>query len=197
MTVSDSVRQAWQASAADAALPALDTVRAGADAFYRRIRLRNAVEYAACVLVVVMFSAMAAFAPMPLTARIGAGLVVAGTLLVAWNLRRLASAIPPPEAASAFPILVHQRAQLVRQRDALARVWLWYLLPMVPGLMLILFAPVFERGLATLLMMRAGTMIGIGINFLVFGGVWWLNHRAARMLQKTIDEIDLLTGDDE
>jgi hypothetical protein len=191
--MTDSIQQAWQSSAADPQLPALADLRAGADRFHRVVRRRNLIEYAACVLVVVFFS-LGAFRMHPLAAQIGAALIVIGTCVVAWQLHRRASAIAPPAADAARTILQHQRAQLARQRDALAQVGLWYLAPLVPGMLLILFAPIFHHGPAALLHMPAGAAFAIGVNFLVFGGVWWLNRHAARRLQKMIDELDALGG---
>lgn len=189
--MTDPLRHAWQTSAADAPLPSLDEVRAGADRFHRIVRRRNAIEYAASALVVLIFGAMALFAP-AIATRIGSALVVAGVLTAAWQLRRRASAVAPPDAEGALPILAHQRAQLVRQRDALAKIGRWYLGPLVPGMIAILFAPVFTHGPAALLAMNAGHIIGVTAFALVFGGTWWLNRRTARMLQRAIDDLDAL-----
>lgn len=186
--MNETLRHAWQASAADAALPTLDRVRAGADRFHRLVRRRNRIEYGACVLVVLFFGLAVFKIPDPLAAA-GAALVVLGTLLVAWQLHIRASAEAPPAADAGVPILAHQRAQLVRQRDALAQVALWYLLPLVPGLMLMMLAPVLRRGLGAL---SAELVIALGLNLLVFGGIWWLNRLAARRLQAAIDDLDAL-----
>ena len=93
-----------------------------------------------------------------------------------------------------MPIYDFLRAQLVRQRDALKSVFWWYMLPFIPGLAMILIGngmetpagqgpPIWVRWLALAVM--AG----------VFAGIWWLNQRVARKLQRHIDEIDALTGD--
>jgi len=189
----DSARNAWQASAADPALPDLAAVRAGADRFYRQVRRRNAIEYAASVFVVVCFSAYAVFLPL-LTMRIGAAMVVIGTLIVAWQLHRRAGATPPPERAAAEPILVHQRAQLVRQRDALAGIVTWYLLPLIPGLLVMTIGPVIERGgMAGLLHAPRAAWIVLICATVTFAGVWLLNRHGAARLRRMIDEIDALT----
>ena len=194
MSASDPIKQAWQASAIDAEIPELETLRTGADRFYRHLRRRNAIEYAASILVVVFFSVLAFAAPFPVV-RIGAVLIVVATVFVAWQIGRRASAVAPPFVESALPLLVHQRAQLVRQRDALASVGLWYLLPFAPGMALIMFAPAFEHGPAVLLSMRWKDIASMAFIFAVFGGVWWLNLFVARKLQKAIDEIDALRGE--
>ena len=188
----DSARNAWQASAADPALPDLAAVRAGADRFYRRVRRRNAIEYAASVFVVLCFSAYAVFLPLPIM-QIGAAMIVIGTLIVAWQMHRLAAAAPPPECAAAEPILVHQRAQLARQRDALAGVVTWYLLPLIPGLLVMTIGPVIERGgVAGLLHAPRPTWIVLIGAAVAFVGVWLLNQYGAARLRRMIDEIDAI-----
>lgn len=191
----DPLKQAWQASAQDAALPALPEIRAGVDRFHRVIRRRNLIEYAASVLVVGFFGfgALTGAIRDPI-AQTGAWLIVLGTIFVAWQLHTRASAIEPPAVEGALPILIHQRAQLVRQRDALASVGLWYLAPFAPGLLLMLLAPGIRHGIGAL---GTGAWIAVAINLAMFGGIWWLNRYGARRLQKAIDEIDALTGEGE
>lgn len=196
MTGTDPFVEAWQASVAEAPLPPVGELQAGADKFYRLIRRRNRVEYAASVLVVLCFGAYAFLLPSPI-ARIGAVLVVLGTLYVVWQLGRRASAIAPPPSEAALPLIVHQRAQLVRQRDALAKVGRWYLLPFVPGLAVMMLGPMLARDPAALLHMRSSDSLSILVVTLVFAGIWWLNHRAARMLGRKIAELDSLRGDGE
>lgn len=197
MSAANPFKHAWQASAADAVLPTIEEARSGADRFFRQIRRRNGVEYAAGALVVLMFGAIAAFAPIGPVARLGAALVALGALVVVWQLHRRASAEAPPEAMAMEPILTHQRAQFVRQRDALSRIGLWYLGPLVPGMVLMLFHSAFERGPAALLTLETGHWITVAVNIAVFGTVWWLNHKAARQLQHAIDEIDALRENGE
>ena len=196
MNPSDPIRQAWQASASDAPLPAIDDLRAGVDRFYRIVRNRNRVEYGASLFVVIAFAAIAFNAPLPAT-KIGAVLVVLGTFIVAWQLHRRASIAAPPADVGIEPLLAHQRAQLARQHDALAKVGRWYLLPLLPGMLTMMFARLFDRGLAGVHDFRWNHIVSIAVVFAVFGGIWWLNQRAARKLKKTIDEIDALTGEGE
>jgi len=195
MTASDPIKQVWQDSVTHAELPDIKKLRSDADRFYRQVRRRNRIEYAASVLVVACFTVIAFKAPL-LATRLGAVLVALGTLVLVWQLRHRASAVAPPSAETGLPVLVHQRAQLVRQRDALASVGLWYLLPLAPGMGLIMFAPAFEHGPAVLLLMRWRDIASMAFIFAVFGGVWWMNLRVAAKLQKAIDEMDVLMGED-
>jgi hypothetical protein len=194
MTPNDPIVQAWQDSVAEAPLPALADLRTGVDRFHRIIQLRNRVEYGASVLVVICFGLYTFMLPSPI-ARIGAFMVVLGTLYVVWQLHRRASAIAAPATEGARPLIAHQRAQLVRQRDALAKVWLWYLLPFAPGLMVMMFGPTLARDPAGFLQMAWRESLSMLVIVAVFVGIWWLNRRGARKLQKAIDELDALGGD--
>jgi cobalamin synthase len=196
MTATDPIIQAWQTSVTEAPLPALADLRAGVDRFHRIIQLRNRVEYGASVLVVICFGLYTFVLPSPI-ARIGAFMIVLATLLVVWQLHRRASAIAAPTEDGARPLIAHQRAQLVRQRDALARVWLWYLLPFAPGLAVMMFGPTIARDPAALLHMGWGESLSILFVVAVFVGIWWLNRRAARKLQKAIGDLDALRADEE
>lgn len=195
MTVSDPLKQAWQAAGGDMPAPRLDDVRAGADLFHRRIRRRNGIEYAAA-LIVLPFFAHAALTVPSATVRAGAILAIFGILVIAWQLHRRASAVMPPDEAPR-PLIAHQRAQLARQRDALASVGTWYLLPLIPGLGLIALAPAVDGGMAGLRAMSWFQLAWIGIVAAFFVFVWWLNHAAARMLQAEIDMLDALEGETE
>lgn len=189
MNSDETARESWQASVTEATLPSLAQVRAGADRFYRRLRLRNAVEYVACVIVVVCFG-IYAFTLEHILQRAGSAMVVFGTLVAAWQLHRRASAVPP-ETAGEMPILDFVRAQMVRQRDALASIFWWYILPFVPGLVVMMIGTDLQHpptGTAQFVGAASAWAIIAGM---IFGG-WWLNLHWARRLQKHIDEIDAL-----
>ena len=188
----DPVKQAWQASVEIAGAPPLDEVRKGADRFYRYIKWRNLVEYAACVIVVVSF-AYYIFTLPHLLQKVGSAMTVAATLYVAWQLHSRASA-EPPERAGTMPILAFARTQLVRQRDALKAIFWWYILPFIPGMALVfagngLVAEVEAAGPP--IWARWTILAGFGAFFAL---VIWLNRLVARRMQNRIDEIDALTG---
>jgi hypothetical protein len=190
----EAIRQAWQASAADPQLPGDEALRGAAEIFYRKLRRRNAIEYAAAVLVLIIFSAYALFLPSP-AARIGAVLVVLGTLVMLWQLNRRASALPTPDRQAERPILHHQRDQLARQRDALASVFTWYLLPFIPGMAVMIFSGPLDHGIGALTRLGSAEWIALAFCTGVFTGVWWLNRRMARKIQKQLDEIEALIGE--
>ncbi len=188
----DPAKQAWQASVEIAGAPPLEEVRKGAAKFYRYVKWRNLVEYAACVIVVVSFGSYVFTLPHVLQ-KAGSALIVAATCYVAWQLHRRASA-EPPEKAGTMPILAFARAQMIRQRDALRAIFWWYLLPFVPGMALFmagLWSSRREHGPERLDLIGAAAMVAL------FAGVWWINQFGARRLQRHIDEIDALTGGNE
>lgn len=150
--------------------------------FQRRVRVRNWIEYVAAVFVVVAFGSYVFTLP-NLLGRVGAALVVAGVLVVVWQLHRRGSARAAPPA-SVGSLALH-RAELVRQRDALESVPLWYLSPMTPGLLLMIIAKPLS-GETT----WSQAAIALAICTAVFGFVWWLNARGARVIQAAIDELD-------
>jgi hypothetical protein len=189
----DPAKQAWQASVAIAGTPPLEEVRKGADKFYRTIRLRNRIEYVACIVVVAAFGSYAFTLPHVLQ-KLGSVLVVLATFYVAWQLHRRASAVPP-ETAGTMPLLLFARAQLARQRDALRSIFWWYMLPFIPGVVVMLIGNWLDPKFAL-------TGAPAWVRWLVFvgmiaimGGIWGLNQTGARKLQRRIDEIDALTGE--
>lgn len=190
----DDAKQAWQASVEIGGSLPLDEVREKADKFYRFVRRRNLIEYVACVVVIVVFSSYIVVLPHVLQ-KVGSAMIIAGTIFAAWQLHRRASAVPP-ETAGSMPILLFSRAQLVRHRDALRTIFWWYILPFLPGLFVMSLG---NRALRISETKEAATvgwqeLVLLAIIALFLGGIWYWNQRAARKLQRHIDDIDALTG---
>lgn len=186
-------KHAWQTSVETHGAPALAEVRAGADRFYRKIRRRNLIEYSACVVAAVLFGRNVLVMPHILQ-KIGSGWIVAATFFAAWQLHRRGSATAP-ESAGEVPIYTFVRAQLARQRDALRTVFWWYMLPFIPGLALVLIGNGQDPEMARHVPIWV-RWVGLGVMVTVFAAVWWLNQVVARKLQRRIEEIDALTGED-
>ncbi len=188
----DPIKRAWQSSVEIGGALPLDEVRKGADKFYRFVKWRNRIEYFACAAVIVIFGYYLVTFEHVLH-KLGSVLVILAAIYAPWQLHRRASAVAP-EMAGTMPISAFMRAQLVRQRDALKSIFVWYILPFAPGFALMIAGngldpkieaagpPIWVRWLALAMM------------FAVIGGIWWLNQLGARRLQKRIDEIDALTG---
>lgn len=168
----------------------LEEIRHRAGKFQRRIWWRNAREYAAVAIVIVVFGYYCKWVPNAV-ARAGSVMIIAGALYVAYQLHRRASSEDLPAGGAFEPCLGFHRRALERQRDALANVWSWYLGPMIPGLALFLVG----TGVAEPIPLRYRVLAAV-IRAAVVGTVFWLvaklNHRAARKLQAQINELKAL-----
>jgi hypothetical protein len=115
--------------------------------------------------------------------RIGDVLAAAGIAFVVYYLHTRSWI---PAAAGDQACLEFYRSELVRQRDLLRGVWWWYLLPFVPGMLVITIGRVAaEPALAP------GAAIGTLIALLLFLGIGKLNDLAAKKIQQDIDALDL------
>jgi hypothetical protein len=183
------VKNMWRsAPAADTAPLQEAELARRARHFQRRIARRNFLEYAAALLVCVGFGFYLWKFPDPLM-RLGSVLTIAGILVVVWQLRQRASSRALPGAESALPSRDFHRAELVRQRDALRSVWLWYVAPLVPGMV------VFRWGVETnpdpSLPFARGWAADVMIAAIVLG-VILLNLYGAHRLQRQIEQLDQL-----
>lgn len=191
MTPEEFARDSWQHGGTAAPLPPLNELRARADRLRRKIVRRNWIEYVAGIFVIAVFGAGALIAPLP-ALRIGSALIVGGTLVVLWQLHRRGSPLTPMEHGGALSLLDFQRRELVRQRDALDSVFVWYLLPLIPGMATILAAPLLSVPMDQWQWPPAEVLRAMGFSVLIFAGVYFINKRAARQLQGRIDQIDAL-----
>jgi len=124
----------------------------------------------------------------------GLALLIAALIFMPWQLHRRASAVSP-DTAGTMPIYAFLRGQLIRQRDALKCIVTWYVLPLLPGMALIIAGngldPEIEAAGPPI---WARWLILFGMAAFV-GFYWWMNQAAARKLQRRIDEIDALMGE--
>jgi hypothetical protein len=188
----DDLKARWKNQPADAMTVPIETLRAGATRFQRRVARRNAVEYFACTVVIACFGMYMATFRFPLM-EAGSVLIILATILVAWQLRvRGASASLPADLGQRSWLDFH-RAQLERQRDALHSVWLWYVAPFVPGVV------VFRWGVETELGAGAPFARGLWANVsiaVVFVVVIAINRYAAKRCQRELDALGRSAGYD-
>ena len=120
-----------------------------------------------------------------LVVQIGAAMIAAGAVYVAYKLHTLAGAGEPDMAQS---VVTFHRAELVRQRDALKSVWRWYLAPFIPGVLVFVGGTQFSSDINMPLVARLlGLGTSLGIFAVIFGGIFWLNQRAAKKLAKSVE----------
>ncbi len=181
-----TVQAAWQAEPAEEFMLKESEMHAQLTKFQRQIKWRNILEYAAGAAVLVVFGAYAINLE-SIWMKIGSLLLIIGTVFLLTNLHFRAGRreAPPDFESRSFYI-----SELERQRDALKSVWLWYVAPLVPGLI------VFRIGVhLSELQSHPYVFDAVGVGIL--GLVLWLNARAVKRLQRKIDEArQLLEIDD-
>jgi len=163
----------------------IETLRRGVTGFQRRIKWRNGLEYLGCVVVIAIFASYIANFPHPLM-RTGSVLVILATIFVARQIHVRGSSASLPADLGARPWLDFHCAQLERQRAALHSVWLWYVAPFVPGVV------VFRWGVETELAAGGPFARGPWANLsiaVVFVAVIALNRYVAGKLQQRLDQL--------
>lgn len=183
----------WCEAAPDAVFSPPNECAVRTAKFERQIKWRNVTEYVAGGVAIVLFTAMAIAAALreELLISASAGLIVLGCLVV---LRHLAKRASNLKRRPEDPCTFHLRRQYSRQYDALRTVPVWYLGPLLPGMLALHFAvtagaaerigwgPAFENS--------AGSLAAIAAMFV---GVAAVNFIAARFLKKKIEALDALT----
>ena len=184
--VENPVQKLWQEQPVEGLQMSVEEIRRRAGKFERRIVRRNRRETLGCILVSGLF-AYFMIGNHDLLFRIAYGLFIAGMIWVAVQLQRKGSIRNLPPTLGASTSLHFFRTELERQRDAVRNVWPWYLAPLVPGYLMltIAYAIAFPQPVRWI-----GVAAFDGFVVLIFVGVWKMNQRAARCLQKSIDELN-------
>ena len=180
----------WQNQPTEGIRMSVDEIRRRAGKFERKIYWRNAREYAAALAVVIFFGFELSRGPDLLTGA-GFALMIAGMLyLVAQLYRRTSPRSLPAEMRAASGVDFYRR-ELERQRDALRSVWRWYLGPLVPGVVVTMVA--MARNNPHHIQHDRWFLAAYGVLVaLAFAYGGRLNTKAARRLQRQIDQLDAL-----
>lgn len=180
----ENPQQIWQSQPVEGTKMSVEAIRLRAGKFERKISRRNLRESIASLVVIVCFSYFFVKTPqIPL--RITWGLFIAGTIWVLVQLHRKGKPKAMPADAGRSNCLEFFRSELERQRDVVKDVWTWYLAPLVPGYIAlnVSFAIPHPIGWVRWVLLDA-FFVG------VFVGTWQLNLRAARCLQRSIDDLN-------
>jgi Flp pilus assembly protein TadB len=176
----------WQSQKEETPTMTLAEIRQKAQQFQTKIRWRNAREYAGAGLATILYGVMIWILPGVLT-KIGAVVTLAAIYFVVYQLHRDGASRHLPADAAAGDCLAFHRHELERQRDLVSSVGPWHLGPMVPGLALFFTGLWMENVkdsedalIMTISALLAATMLGL---------VYWLNVRAARHLQRELDQL--------
>ena len=162
-----------------------EAIRLRAGKFERKIAHRNTREYVSSLLAAVAFAYFFATAHGVLF-RLAYVFFIAGLGWVVFQLHRKGSANTMPATMGSSTSLQFFRAELERQRDVVRNVWPWYLAPLVPGFVILTVGSVMARPFPAGLVSAAFLDAFVAA---VFFGIWKINARAARCLQRTIDEL--------
>jgi len=178
-------QQIWLSQPVEGIKMSADAIRQRAGKFETRIHRRNVREYVASLAAAALFGYFCAKTH-DLLFRIAYVLFIAGLGWVVVQLHRKGSARSMPAAMGTSTCLQFFRTELERQRDVVKNVWPWYLAPLVPGFVVLTVA------YALVLPFPASVASAVwldGIVAVLFFLVWQMNLRAARCLQRMIDEL--------
>jgi hypothetical protein len=178
-------QQLWQSQPTEGIKMSAHAIRLRAGKFERKISNRNIREYLSSLLAAMAFGYFLVTTHDVLV-RTAYVLFIAGLGWVVFQLHRKGSAKTMPEAMGASTSIQFFRAALERQRDVVKNVWPWYLAPLVPGFVVLTIgyamARPFPAGFISAALLDACVAA-------LFYGVWMMNARAARCLQRSIDEL--------
>lgn len=187
----NDIRTLWTSQKTEETVT-LENVHEMAAKFQRYIYRRNTVAFAAQVLVIAIFGWYVWVFP-GWMAKLGSALVIAAVFFGMWQFFRRGSAHKLPEG-SALALLDFHRRELERRRDFLRSYWSWFILPLAPGLLLMLLGRWYQihvpwrslpwdREVVTL----SGVIVILGIGIIVL-----VQRLRAMHLQRQIDELDKL-----
>lgn len=182
---SDTLRRAWQGQRPPETPPTLDDVRRRAQQFSRRIRWRNAREYVAGTVVMLWILTDMVRGGFNGLADVGGLVIIAGVGYVLRQLYRRGQTDTLRSDLGMVDALSFHRSELVRQRDLVMSVWRWYLLPLLPGTVLVSLGRAIEHP------ERWGRALGTSVGMAaLLALVAWLNRRAGTRLQRDIAALD-------
>ena len=181
----NSAQQIWQSQPVEGMEVSVDVIRLRATKFERKISRRNLRETIASLFVIIFFGYFFVTSP-GILLRITWALFIAGMIWIVVALRLKGTPKTMPAAMGSSSSMDFFRSELERQRDLLKNVFPWYLAPLVPGYVALNIAYAFQF---------PGPVRWTGLGLLdvifvaIFIGVWYMNQRAARCLQRSIDEL--------
>lgn len=188
----DDLKSLWQSLPHKPVTLTIEELRHRSRKLDSRIRRRFIVEYAAAIFVVVTLIWYATW-PEPKTPLwpIANITLIVGTIVVMWNLHRVSRRRALPLDGSINTLASFHRDNLVQQRDALRAVWLWYLMPFVPGVVLWIVALWISRPAGPAGDRMGGFLVISALAvFAWFALLYVINLFAASRLQRLIDELD-------
>jgi hypothetical protein len=187
----DPLQSLWRSAKEEVFSMTPAALHARAAKLQRRVRIRNAIEYAAAIFVIGVFLYIAIITP-ALILQLGAVLVAVAAAYVGWRLHVLGRAASDAEMSAASASWADfYRAELQRQREALANVPAWYLGPFAPGVFIFVLGTGFATpGEIPFIARLIVCVVGWTVVAAVFVAIGWLNAHTAKALQREIDALD-------
>ena len=184
----DSAQELWQKQPVEVTRMSIEELRRRAGRFERKIRWRNIREYVACLVASGLMGYFYVTAH-DVASRVTFALFIAAMLWIVIALHRTGSAKPTPLDQDTLTTQQFYRSELERQLQIVKSVWWWYLAPMVPGCIAstvsYLMKPHHSGAWIGLVLMNALFVVS-------FYAVWRLNLRAARCLERMIDQLGVV-----
>ena len=175
----------WQDQPVEGITMSVEIIRRRAAKFERKILWRNVREYVAALIAAAPFGYFLV-TTQDVFARATFGLFIAGLAWMAVQLHRKGSVRSMPAGLGTLTSLQFYRTELERQREAADTVWSWYLAPLIPGFLAYTVWSAISSP-------RPAAWVGLALMDAVIAGVfyvvWKMNVRAARCLQRMIDEL--------
>ena len=182
----DHIKASWQQSDQNQPRMTVAQVRQSTEAFQKRARGGDLIEYIACAVVVIMCGFYVWTFP-SLRMKFASLGMMSATLFVAYQLRRHGARGTWSPEITGGPLLEFHRRELTRRRNLLRDSWRLFVAPLLAAMLVFLVCLEPDRPYARLplvILIGAVAFIGIAISF--------YNRWQARRLQRQIDELDSL-----
>ncbi len=184
----DDPMEIWQSQHVEPLMMTMDEIRSKAARFERQIRARNRRETAVALAMIVVFGLFLFIFRRPME-RAGSLLVIVGLVFVIYRMNRQAAPGRVPVGGGFESCVAFHRRELERQRDLLRSIGLWYLGPLVPGVVVFSVAVIEPQIRPDHPADWWRALPGLAIMVAWFWFTIRLNWRAAAGLQRTIDEL--------
>jgi hypothetical protein len=179
----NDLRARWQSQPAESGQMSIEGIRIDAQRFEKRIHRRNVREYCSALFTIAILAGEIWWLKPVMPIRVGLWLCIAGVVVFLYQLRKRGSIRALPADLALTSCVEFHRRELEHQRDGLQSVWLWGIMPMVPGILVIVVGLSFAPHGWIMAPIVAVFMASVFLFFVK------LNQRAALRLQRKIDEL--------
>ncbi|MDE1150089.1 MAG: hypothetical protein PW843_26345 [Azospirillaceae bacterium] len=191
----DTLQTLWQSQKQEIDAMTLNDIKAKAARFEHLVRHRARWQYGSAALSILLFCTYVWFMPGWML-KAGGALEMLAVLYTLTQIPRRA----PPKAtvADGRPVEVVDayRGALIHQRDEMTAVWRWYLLPYVPGIVLMAAGSgVAIHGGGDIGTAYAILALALTIAALCLVVVWLASLLGAARLQRRIDDLNHLLAE--